>query len=49
VLATAVNKGDTDMRPVLTEVQAAGAGLLFFPIFQPEADFIAKQAQEVLG
>jgi ABC-type branched-subunit amino acid transport system substrate-binding protein len=49
VLATAVNVGDTDMRPVLTEVQGAGAELLFFPIFQPEADFIAKQAQEVLG
>lgn len=46
VLATAVNKGDTDMRPVLTEIAAAGPELLYFPIFQPEADFIVQQVQE---
>ncbi|MEX0675149.1 MAG: branched-chain amino acid ABC transporter substrate-binding protein [Gaiellaceae bacterium] len=49
VLATAVNKGDTDMRPVLTEVAASGAELVYFPIFQPEADFIAKQARDIAG
>ncbi len=49
VLATAINKGDTDMRPVLTEVAAAGAEVVYFPIFQPEADFIAKQARDVGG
>ncbi len=49
VLATAINKGDTDMRPVLTEVAASGADALFFPIFQPEGDFMAKQAKEVEG
>jgi branched-chain amino acid transport system substrate-binding protein len=49
VLATAVNKGDTDMKPVLTEIAAAGAELIFMPIFQPEADFIAQQAKEVAG
>jgi len=49
VLATAVNKGDTDMYPVLTAVAASGAELLFFPIFQPEADFIVLQAREVAG
>jgi branched-chain amino acid transport system substrate-binding protein len=49
VLATSVNKGDTDMRPVLTEIAAAGPELIFFPIFQPEADFIVKQATEVEG
>jgi branched-chain amino acid transport system substrate-binding protein len=46
VVATAVNKGDTDMRPVLTEVAAAGPDIVFFPIFQPEADFIVAQANE---
>lgn len=46
-LATAVNKGDTDMRPVLTEVAATEPDLVFFPIFQPEADFIVQQAAEV--
>jgi len=49
VLATAVNKGDTDMHPVLTAVAASGAELVFFPIFQPEADLIVLQAKEVAG
>ena len=46
VLATAVSPGDTDMRPVLTEVAAAEPDIVFFPIFQPEADFIVQQANE---
>ncbi|HEY3141651.1 MAG TPA: branched-chain amino acid ABC transporter substrate-binding protein [Acidimicrobiales bacterium] len=46
VLATAISKGDTDMRPVLTEVVAAQPDIVFFPIFQPEADFMAQQAKE---
>jgi branched-chain amino acid transport system substrate-binding protein len=49
VLQTAVSPDDTDMRPVLTEVAAAGAELVFFPIFQPAGDFIAKQAREIDG
>ncbi len=49
VLDIAFNKGDTDMRPVLTAVAASGAGLVFFPVFQPEADFIVLQAKEVAG
>jgi branched-chain amino acid transport system substrate-binding protein len=49
VLATAVNKGDTDMRPVLTSVAAEGAELVFFPIFQPEGDFIVLQSKEIDG
>ena len=44
-LATAISKGDTDMRPVLTEVVASKPDVVFFPIFQPEADFIVKQAK----
>ncbi|WP_020388730.1 branched-chain amino acid ABC transporter substrate-binding protein [Kribbella catacumbae] len=44
-LATAISKGDTDMRPVLTEVAASKPDVVFFPIFQPEADFIVKQAK----
>jgi branched-chain amino acid transport system substrate-binding protein len=46
VLATAISKGDTDMRPVLTEVAATKPDIVFFPIFQPEADFIVKQAKD---
>ena len=45
-LATAISKGDTDMRPVLTEVAAAKPDIVFFPIFQPEADFVVKQAKD---
>jgi len=45
-LATAISKGDTDMRPVLTEVAATKPDLVFFPIFQPEGDFIVKQAKD---
>jgi branched-chain amino acid transport system substrate-binding protein len=49
VVSTAVTADQTDMRPVLTEISAAGAELIFFPIFQPAADFIAEQAQETTG
>jgi branched-chain amino acid transport system substrate-binding protein len=48
-IETAVTADQTDMRPVLTEVAAAGAELIFFPIFQPAGDFIAEQALEVAG
>jgi branched-chain amino acid transport system substrate-binding protein len=41
-----VSKGDTDMRPVLTEAAAAAPDIMFFPIFQPEADFVVQQATE---
>jgi branched-chain amino acid transport system substrate-binding protein len=49
VLATAINKGDTDMKPVLEAVVASGAQLLFFPLFEPESHFIALQAKEIEG
>jgi branched-chain amino acid transport system substrate-binding protein len=49
VVSTAINKGDTDMKPVLTEIAAAGADMIFFPIFQPEGDFVVKQAKQVDG
>lgn len=45
----AVNIGDTDMRPLLTEIASGGAELLFFPIFQPEGNFIAVQTKEIAG
>ncbi|MGH2555880.1 MAG: branched-chain amino acid ABC transporter substrate-binding protein [Actinomycetota bacterium] len=49
VVSTAINKGDQDMRPVLTEISAAGAELIFFPIFQPEGDHIVRQAKDIDG
>ncbi len=46
---TAVNKGDTDMTAVLTEVAAGGPQVVYFPIFQPEGDFIIQQASGTAG
>lgn len=47
VLATAVGKEQEDMRPVLTEVAASGAELVYFPIFEPAGNFIVLQTEEV--
>jgi len=49
VVFTAVNKGDTDMTPILTEVAAAGPEVIYFPIFMPEGGFIIQQAGSVSG
>ena len=46
---SAINKEDTDMVPVLTEIAAGGPEALFFPIFQPAADFLTEQAPRVSG
>ena len=45
----ALNKEDTDMVPVLTEIAAGGPEALFFPIFQPAGDFLADQVHAVDG
>ncbi len=52
VAFTAVSKGDTDMKPVLTAVAASEGGapeFLFFPVFTAECAFLAKQTKEVSG
>ena len=49
VLATAVNKEDTDMVPVLTSAAAADAEVIFYPIFEPAGNFITLQARDVEG
>lgn len=46
VLPTAVDKDDTDMRAVLTEVAAADPDVVFFPIFQPAIHYLADQMRE---
>lgn len=47
---TAVNVGDTDMRPVLTDVAAAGPpAFLYYPVFTAECALLTKQAKEVAG
>ena len=47
VLYTDVNKGDTEMQPVLEAVASSGAELLFFPLFQPEGNQIVAQARKM--
>ncbi|MBX3047900.1 MAG: branched-chain amino acid ABC transporter substrate-binding protein [Anaerolineales bacterium] len=52
VAFTAVNVGDTDMRPVLTSIAASEGGapaFLFFPVFTAECAHLATQALEVAG
>jgi len=49
VAFTAVNKGDTDMTGVLTEVAAEAPEALYYPIFMPEGGFIAQQAGGIAG
>ena len=49
VAVAMVNKGDTDMLPVLTEVAAGGPEGLFLPIFPEEAGPILRQSSEVDG
>jgi branched-chain amino acid transport system substrate-binding protein len=48
-MTATINKGDADMRPVLAAVAASGAELMFFPLFEPEGNFITQQAKEVEG
>lgn len=52
VAFTAVNVGDTDMRPVLTSIAASAGGapeFLFFPVFTAECAHLATQSLEVAG
>lgn len=49
VFQGAINVGDTDMSAILTEVAAAGPEVIYFPVFEPEGDFIAAQTAETPG
>jgi branched-chain amino acid transport system substrate-binding protein len=49
VVFTAVNKGDTDMTGVLSEVAGFSPEAIYFPIFQPEGDFIVQQIGGISG
>lgn len=49
VLSTAVAKGERVMGPVLTAVRRSGAQLVFFPLFQPEGNFMVLQARKTPG
>lgn len=45
----AVNVGDTDMTAILTEIATNPPDVLYFPIFEPESNFIAAQAKDIAG
>jgi branched-chain amino acid transport system substrate-binding protein len=47
VLDTSINKGDSEMLPILTAVIHSGAEILFFPLFQPEGNQILLQARKL--
>jgi branched-chain amino acid transport system substrate-binding protein len=49
VISTGVNKGDTNMGPVLTAVATARSEILFAPIFHPEASHVMVQGKEFSG
>jgi branched-chain amino acid transport system substrate-binding protein len=49
VLETTINKGDTNMLPVLTAVADHEAQLLFLALFSPEGIQVVQQAQEIPG
>ena len=45
----AIQVGDTDFTPTLTDIAADAPDMLFFPIFLPEGGLIAQQAVDVSG
>jgi branched-chain amino acid transport system substrate-binding protein len=45
VLAAVVNKGDTDMLPVLTAVAASHPEFVFLPVFPSEGSLLVQQAK----
>jgi branched-chain amino acid transport system substrate-binding protein len=49
VASEAVQVGQTDMKPVLTSVAAAGPEALYYPIFTAEGGFMTAQSKEVAG
>ncbi|MCP4539340.1 MAG: ABC transporter substrate-binding protein [Chloroflexi bacterium] len=47
VIDATINKGETNMYPVLQAVAAEEPELIFMPLFQPEGDLIVLQAKEI--
>lgn len=44
-----INVGDTDMSSVLGKIALDTPELIYFPIFEPEGNFVAAQAKEISG
>ncbi|MGH2581586.1 MAG: branched-chain amino acid ABC transporter substrate-binding protein, partial [Anaerolineales bacterium] len=45
----AVNVGDTDMGGILADLATGAPELIYFPIFEPEGNFVADQACDATG
>lgn len=49
VFEGAVNKGDTDMASILTEIAVNRPDVIYLPLFEPEVNFFAAQMQHIAG
>ena len=49
VFEGAVDKGDTDMTAILTEIAASQPDIVYFPLFEPESNFLAAQLPHIPG
>ena len=49
VFEGAVNKGDTDMASILTEIAVNAPDVIYVPLFEPESNFFAAQMQHIAG
>ncbi len=49
VFRGAINKGDTDMTAILTEIAASQPDIVYFPLFEPESNFLAAQMAAMPG
>ncbi len=49
VFEGAVNKGDTDMASILTEIAVHQPDVIYVPLFEPESNFFAAQMQHIVG
>ena len=49
VFEGAVNKGDTDMSSILTEIAVRQPDVIYVPLFEPESNFFAAQMKYIVG
>ncbi len=49
VFEGAVNKGDTDMASILTEIAVHSPDVIYLPLFEPEANFFIAQMSHIAG
>ena len=45
----ATQRGETDMRPLLTDLAAGNPGVIYYPLFTAEAGFVTAQVRDIQG